>query len=116
MTTAPAPYRVPAAPVLVAGVGAPLVAAAAVWLLPPLALVSGLLAILATAGAARYVTRGRSGAVLARTGLAVGLTSAVVGLIIGGLGFVAILLAGITVVAGVAGAVAGRGVTSRDLP
>ncbi len=102
---------VPAGAVLISAIGAQLADNAAFFLLPPLGVLaplSGLLAILLTAGAARFVTRGQSGAVVARTGLAVGLTSAVVGLIVGGLGLVAILLAGITVVAGVAGAVAGR--------
>jgi hypothetical protein len=102
---------VPVGAVLVAAIGAQLADDATFFLLPPLAVLgplSGLVAILLTAGAARYVTRGRTGAVVARTGLAVGVTSAVVGLLVGGLGLVAILLAGITVVAGVGGVVAGR--------
>ena len=111
MSLTPTSTSVPIGAVLVAGVGAQLVDDAAFLLLPPLAVVgpfTGLLAILLTVGAARYVTRGRSGAVVARTGLAVGVTSAAIGLLVSGLGLVAILLAGITVVAGVAGAVAGR--------
>jgi hypothetical protein len=111
MSLTPTSTSMPVGAVLVAGVGAQLVDDAAFLLLPPLAVLgplTGLLAILLTAGAARYVTRGRSGAVVARTGLAVGVTSAAIGLLVGGLGLVAILLAGITVVAGVAGAVAGR--------
>ena len=109
MTIQPVPSRtpatqVPAAPVLVAGVGAQVVAVVLpfTWLLAPLL----------TAGAARYVTRNSTGAAIARTGLAVGLTSAVVSLLIGGLGIMSILLAGVMIVAGVAGAVAGRGVTA----
>jgi len=78
------------------------------WVFAVLAPVSGLIAILLTAGAARWVTRDRSGATVARTGLAVGAASAGIGLLIGGLGVVMILLAAITVVAGVAGAVVGR--------
>jgi hypothetical protein len=115
MTTLPA-TRVPAGPVLIAGLGAQLVDNALFFVLPPaavLAPLSGLLAILLTAAAARYVTRDRTGAAVARTGLAVGLTSAAIGLLVGGLGFVAILLAGVTVLAGVTGAVAGRRLASR---
>jgi hypothetical protein len=111
MTTVQTLSRVPVGAVLIAGVGAQLVDDAAFILLPPLALLaplSGLLAILLTAGAARYVTRGRTGAVVARTGLAVGVTSAAVGLLVGGFGLVAILLAVVTVVVGVAAAVIGR--------
>jgi hypothetical protein len=116
MTTLPANSRVPAGAVVLAGLGAQLVDDVAFLVLPPAAVIapfSGLIAILLTAAAARYVSRDRTGAAIARTGLAVGLTSAGIGLLVGGLGFVAILLAGITVVAGVAGAVVGRGVTSR---
>jgi hypothetical protein len=116
MTTLPATSRVPAGAVVLAGLGAQLVDDVAFLVLPPAAVIapfSGLIAILLTAAAARYVSRDRTGAAIARTGLAVGLTSAGIGLLVGGLGFVAILLAGITVVAGVAGAVVGRGVTSR---
>lgn len=102
---------VPAGVVLISAIGAQLADNALFFLLPPLAVLgplTGLMAILLTAGAARFVTRGRSGAAVARTGLALGLTSAAIGLLVGGLGLVAILLAGITVVAGVAGAAAGR--------
>ena len=102
---------VPVGAVLISGIGAQLADDAAFFLLPPLAVLgplSGLIAILLTAGAARFVTRGRAGTVVARTGLAVGVTSAVIGLLVGGLGLVAILLAGVTVAAGVAGALAGR--------
>jgi hypothetical protein len=116
MTTLPATSRVPAGAVLIAGFGAQLVDDAVFFVLPPAAVLapfSGLLAILLTVAAARYVSRDRTGAAVARTGLAVGLTSAAIGLLVGGLGFVAILLAGVTVLAGVAGAVAGRGLASR---
>ena len=115
MTTVPATSRVPVGAVLLAGVGAQLVDDAVYSVLPPVAVLaplSGLIAVLLTAGAARYVTRGRTGAAVARTGLAVGAVSAGVGLLVAGLGFVAVLLAGLTVLAGVAGAVAGRGLTS----
>ncbi|MFB9382501.1 hypothetical protein ACFFTK_05090 [Pseudonocardia petroleophila] len=112
--------KIPVAPVAVAAVGAQLVDDAAIFLIPPTAFVlgplAGLLAIALTAAGARAVTRGRTGPVVARTGLAVGAGSAFLGLLIGGLGFVTLLLAGITVLAGVAGAVAGRGLTSSRLP
>jgi hypothetical protein len=114
MTTLPATSRVPAGAVLLAGLGAQLVDDVAYAVVPHAGVIapfSGLLAILLTVAAARYVSRDRTGAAIARTGLAVGLTSAGIGLLVGGLGFVAILLAGLTVVAGVAGAVVGRGVT-----
>ena len=111
MTSSLSTSKIPAGAVLLAGVGAQLVNDVAYALLPPVALLaplSGLIAILLTAGAARYVTRGMTGAALARTGLAVGAVSAGVGLVVGGLGFVAFLIAVLTAVAGVAGAVAGR--------
>lgn len=97
--------------VLLAGAGAQLVDDIAMAVLPFDAVVaplSGLIAILLTAGAARFVTRDKQGAAIARTGLAVGGVSAVVGLLVGGLGLISILLAVVTVVVGVAGAVAGR--------
>lgn len=114
MTIQPATSQVSAAPVLVAGIAAQLVDDLAFLVLPigflgPLA---GVFAILLTAAGARYVTRNARGAAIARTGLAVGLTSAAVGVLIGGFGLIAIVLAGLTVLAGVAGAVAGRGVTA----
>ncbi|TWF78520.1 hypothetical protein FHX44_114443 [Pseudonocardia hierapolitana] len=116
MTTLPATSRVPVGAALLAGVGAQFVDDLAYFVLPPAALLaplSGLLAVLLTAGAARFVTRDRTGAGVARTGLAVGAVSAGVGLLVAGLGWVTVLLAGLTVLAGVAGAVAGRGVTGR---
>jgi hypothetical protein len=117
MTISPVTTAVPVGAVLLAGVGAQLADDAMYFLLPPtvvLAPLSGVLAILFTAVAARLVTRHRSGSTVARTGLAIGALSAGVGLLLGGLGVLAVLLAGITVVAGVAGAVAGRGLTSRS--
>lgn len=117
MTIQTTSSQVPVVPVLIAGIAAQLVDDAALLLLPPLGLLgplSGLLAILLTVGAARYVSRDRSGAAIARTGLAVGLASAAVGLLIGGLGIVALLLAVVTVGVGVAGAVAGRAVRSAQ--
>ncbi|GAA5112427.1 hypothetical protein [Pseudonocardia adelaidensis] len=115
MTTLPATSRVPVGAALLAGVGAQLVDDVAYFVLPPTALLaplSGLVAILLTAAAARVVTRNRTGAAVARTGLAVGAVSAGVGLLVSGLGFLAIVLAGLTVLAGVAGAVAGRGLAA----
>jgi hypothetical protein len=114
MTIEPVSTRVPVGPVLVAGIGAQLADDALYFLLPPTAALSplsGVLAVLLTAVAARLVTRNRIGSGVARTGLAVGALSAGVGLLLGGLGLVMVLLAGITVVAGVAGAVVGRNVT-----
>jgi hypothetical protein len=116
MTTLPATSRVPVGAALLAGVGAQFVDDVAYFVLPPTALaapLSGIIAILVTAGAARFVTRNRTGAGVARTGLVVGAVSAGVGLLVSGLGFLTIVLAGLTVLAGVAGAVAGRGLTAR---
>jgi hypothetical protein len=104
MSIVPTSSKVPVVPVAAGAVVAQLGAAAIGLLLP----FPALLAIVLTAGAARVATRGRVGPVVARTGLAVGAASAVLGLVLGGLGLVAIILAGITVVAGVAGAVVGR--------
>jgi hypothetical protein len=115
MTTLPATSRVPVGAALIAGVGAQFVDDVAYFVLPPIALLaplSGLLALLLTAAAARFVTRDRTGAGVARTGLVVGAVSASVGLLVSGLGFLAIVLAGLTVLAGVAGAVARRGLTA----
>ncbi|MHA6792847.1 hypothetical protein ACVGVM_04900 [Pseudonocardia bannensis] len=110
MTTPPT-TRVPAAAALLAGVGAQLADDAFYLVLPPTALLapfSAVLAILLTAGAARLVTRRLAGASVARTGLAVGAVSAGVGLLIGGFGWLAMVFATLTLIAGVAGAVAGR--------
>ncbi|MBA3906750.1 MAG: hypothetical protein H0X35_08735 [Pseudonocardiales bacterium] len=117
MSIVPATSKVPVAPV-VAGAVVAQFADDAVRLLLPLPLLgalSGLIAIVLTAGAARVASRRRTGAVAARTGLAVGVLSAAFGLLVGGLGLVAILLAGITVVAGVAGAVARRRASDRPI-
>jgi hypothetical protein len=117
MTIRPVTDQVPVSAVLLAGLGAQLADDVLYFLLPPtavLAPMSGVLAILLTAVAARLVTRGRFGPIVARTGLAVGALSAGIGLLLSGIGVVAVLLAGITVVAGVAGAVAGRGLASRS--
>jgi hypothetical protein len=115
MTTVPATSRVPVGAALLAGVGAQFVDDVAFFVLPPTALLAplgGLLAILLTAAASRYVTRDRTGAGVARTGLVVGAVSAGVGLLVSGIGVLTVLLAGLTVLAGVAGAVAGRGLTA----
>ncbi len=112
MSIVPARSKVPVVPVVAGAVVAQFTDDVVRLLLPFPGVLSGLLAIALTAGAARVVTRGRVGPVVARTGLAVGVTSAVLGLILGGLGVVAIILAGITVVAGVAGAVVGRRATA----
>ena len=104
----PTSSKIPVVPVVAGAVVAQFADDALGLLIPFPGALAGLLAIALTAGAARVATRGRVGPVVARTGLAVGVTSAVLGLIVGGLGLVAIILAGITVVAGVAGAVVGR--------
>jgi hypothetical protein len=116
MSIVPTTSKVPVVPVVAGAVVAQFAddVVHALLPLPFLGALAGLIAIVLTAGAARVATRNRTGAVVARTGLAVGVTSAVLGLIVGGLGIVAILLAGITVVAGVAGAVAGRGLADRS--
>jgi hypothetical protein len=120
MSIQPVTSQVPVAPVVLTALGAQLVDDAVVFLVPPGVLVigplAGLLALALTAAGARVITRGRTGPAVARTGLAVGAASAVVGLVVGGLGLVALLLAGITVLAGVVGAVAGRGLTASRLP
>jgi hypothetical protein len=108
MSIVPATSKVPVVPVIAGAVVAQFADDAVRLVLPFPGLLSGLLAIALTAGAARVISRGKAAPVIARTGLAVGATSAVLGLLVGGLGLVAIILAGITVVAGVAGAVLGR--------
>lgn len=115
MSIQPTTSQVPARSVLLVAVGAQVLDDALFLLIPPtvvLAPFAGLLAIVLTAGAARAVTSGLRGPVVARAGLVVGAGSAVVGLLLGGLGFVALLLAGVTVPAGVVGAVAGRALTA----
>ena len=106
MSIVPAPTRVPAVPVLVTALGAQVVDDL-LFLVPPLGLLgplAGISAILLTAVGARALTRGGTGPAALRTGLAVGGASALIGLLIGGLGLVTVLLAGLTVLAGVAGA------------
>lgn len=103
--------KVPVGAVLLAGIGAQFVDDIAFALLPPIALlapISGLIAVLLTAGAARYASKDRVGAAVARTGLAVGAVSASVGLIVGDLNVLTWALAALTIIAGVAGAVVGR--------
>jgi hypothetical protein len=103
--------RIPVAPVVLAGVGAQFVDDLLYVVFPPAAVaapLSGVLAILLTAAAARLATRRLTGPAAARTGLAVGAVSAGVGLLVAGLGLVTVVIAVLTLVAGVAGAVAGR--------
>lgn len=106
MSILPGPTRVPVVPVLATALGAQ-VADDLLFLVPPLGLLgplAGISAILLTVVAARVLTRGVTGPAALRTGLAVGGASALIGLVIGGLGLVTVLLAGLTVLAGVAGA------------
>lgn len=114
MSIVPTSSRVPVVPVVAGALVAQFTDDVVRLLLPLpfLGALSGLLAIVLTAVAARTLGRGRPGPVAARTGLAVGVASALIGLLVGGLGLVAILLAGITVVAGVAGATARRSAPS----
>lgn len=107
--------HVPATPVLVSAGVSQFLPGLLVWIVPGASLFLapgvGLLAVLLTAGAARVSTTKLHGPAVARTGLAIGVASAGLGLLLGGFGIVALLLAGITIVAGVAGAVVGRGLT-----
>ena len=82
MSIVPTSSKVPVVPVAAGAIVAQLGAAAIGLLLP----FPALLAIVLTAGAARVATRGRVGPVVARTGLAVGAASAVLGLVLSGLG------------------------------
>ncbi|MFC5992780.1 hypothetical protein ACFQE5_00980 [Pseudonocardia hispaniensis] len=108
MTTVRDTARFPLVPVLLAGVGAQFADDALLLVLPVLAPVSAVLTILLTAGAARLVTRGSHGPVVARAGLAVGAVSAGLGLLFSGLGWLSMVFATLTLIAGVAGAVARR--------
>ncbi|MGD9987075.1 hypothetical protein [Pseudonocardia sp.] len=103
--------RVPVVPVVAAAVAAQFVDDLAYVVLPPVAIiapVSAFLAVLLTAVGARLATRKLSGPSVARTGLAVGAVSAGIGLLVGGFGWLGMILATLTLVAGVAGAVVGR--------
>jgi len=106
--TTPVSTRVPVVPVVAAGIAAQLVDDLLFVFLPAFPGAAALIAIGLTAVAARAVGRRLDGAAVPRAGLAVGLVSATLGLWISGLGLVAILVAGITVIAGVGGAVLGR--------
>ena len=111
MTTLPVTSRIPVGAAVIAGFGAQFADDVAYLLFPPAALLAPLSAVLAvvlTAGAARLATRRLDGPVAARAGLAVGVVSAGLGLVVAGFGVLALLLAGLTVLAGVAGAVVGR--------
>ncbi|MCF7553250.1 hypothetical protein [Pseudonocardia sp. WMMC193] len=99
----PVPTRVPVLPVAAAGVGAQVAGALLLAVLPAVPGVGAVLAL-----AAKIATRRLDGAAVPRAGLAIGAVSAGVGLLLSGFGLVTILLAGITVVAGVGGAVLGR--------
>ncbi|WP_181781234.1 hypothetical protein [Pseudonocardia pini] len=106
--TTPVSTRVPVLPVVAAGVGAQLADDLLFVFLPAFPGAAAILAIGLTAVAARMVTGRLQGSAVPRAGLALGAVSALLGLWISGLGLVAILVAGITVVAGVGGAVLGR--------
>ncbi|GEL19699.1 hypothetical protein [Pseudonocardia asaccharolytica] len=103
--------RFPLLPVLLAGVGAQFADDALFLVLPPAAVLAPLAVVLTialTAGAARLVTRGLRGPAVARAGLAVGAVSAGLGLVLSGLGWLPILFATLTLIAGVAGAIVRR--------
>jgi hypothetical protein len=110
--------KVPVGAVLLAGIGAQFVDDIAFAVLPPTGLLfgwlGGVLAVLLTGLAARYASRDRTGAGIARTGLAVGAVSALIGLVVGDFDFVGYVFAALTMVAGVAGAVVGRRSTATD--
>jgi hypothetical protein len=106
--TTPVSTRVPVLPVLAAGVGAQLADDVLFAVLPSFPGAGAIVAIGLTALVAKLVTGKLAGPAVPRTGLAIGVVSALLGLWISGLGLVAILVAGITVVAGVGGAVLGR--------
>ena len=103
--------RVPVVPVVAAAVASQFVDDLAYFVFPPAAIIapiSAFLAVLLTGVGARLVTRKLSGPSVARTGLAVGAVSAGIGLLVGGFGWLGMILATLTLVAGVAGAVVGR--------
>ncbi|GAA1876702.1 hypothetical protein GCM10009836_67590 [Pseudonocardia ailaonensis] len=106
--TTPVRTSVPVVPVLVAGAAGQLADNLLLAVVPSFPGMAAILALLFTAGAARIVTRRMAGSAVPRAGLAIGVVSAGVGLAISGLGLVALLIAGLTVLAGVAGAVIGR--------
>jgi len=106
--TTPVRTSVPVVPVLVAGVAGQLTDDLLLAVLPSFPGAGAILAVLLTAAAARIVTRRLAGSAVPRAGLAIGVVSAAVGLAISGLGLVVILIAGLTLLAGVAGAVLGR--------
>lgn len=103
--------RVPVVPVVLAAVASQFVDDLAYVVLPPAAIiapVSGIIAIVLTAIGARIVTRNLTGPAIARTGLAVGAVSAGIGMLVAGFGWVAMVVATLTLIAGVAGAVVKR--------
>lgn len=106
--TTPVPTRVPVLPVAAAGVGAQVAGALVLAVLPGFPGFGAILALGLTALAAKIATSKLDGPSVPRAGLAIGVVSAGVGLVLSGFGLVSILLAGITVVAGVGGAVLGR--------
>ncbi|GAA2875396.1 hypothetical protein GCM10010472_36120 [Pseudonocardia halophobica] len=106
--TTPVPTRVPVLPVVAAGVAGQLADDLLFVFLPSFPGAAAILAIVLTAGAARLVTAKLHGAAVPRAGLAVGAVSAGVGLLLSGLGLVSIIVAGLTVLAGVGGAILGR--------
>ena len=107
MSIVPTSSKVPVVPV-VAGAVVAQFADAAIGLLSPAGFLPACSRSCSPRARPGWPPAAGSAPVVARTGLAVGATSAVLGLLVGGLGLVAIILAGITVVAGVAGAVVGR--------
>lgn len=116
MSAIPVKTAIPILPTVLAGVGAQLVDDLVYIVFPPAAVVaplSGLLAVLLTAVGARIVTHNLEGPAIAWTGLAAGAISAGFGLVITGLGWLMVVIAGLTVAAGVAGATLGRNIPLR---
>jgi hypothetical protein len=106
--TTPVSTRVPVLPVVAAGVAGQLADHLLFVFVPSFPGAAAILSIVLTAGAARLVTAKLQGAAVPRAGLAVGAVSAGVGLLMSGLGLVSIIVAGLTVLAGVGGAILGR--------
>lgn len=98
--------------IVLVGVAAQFADNAAVALIPGAGLVPDpvylVVAILLTALGGRLLSRGMAGSDAARVGLAVGAVSGGLGLLFGSWGVLGLVIAGLTVLAGVAGAVARR--------
>jgi hypothetical protein len=106
--TTPVTSRVPVLPVVAAGVAGQLADDLLFVFVPSFPGAAAILSVLLTGVAAKLLTARLQGSAVARAGLAVGAVSAAVGLLLSGLGLVTIIVAGLTVLAGVGGAIVGR--------